>query len=103
MAGPGRFELPTPCLGGRCSIHLSYGPACHTLYMSGPRPGLFGLPCIRSLPLFGFTPWAVNTFFRFLWPSEILFPLFPDSAVAAPVVKLKLVEVFEKLLVDFGL
>ena len=27
MASLGRFELPTPCLGGRCSIHLSYRDA----------------------------------------------------------------------------
>jgi nucleoside-diphosphate-sugar epimerase len=25
LARPGRFERPTPALGGRCSIHLSYG------------------------------------------------------------------------------
>lgn len=24
MASPRRFELPTPALGGRCSIQLSY-------------------------------------------------------------------------------
>jgi hypothetical protein len=27
MARPERFELPTLCLEGRCSIHLSYGRA----------------------------------------------------------------------------
>src|SRR5262245_53101018 len=25
VARPGRFERPAPALGGRCSIHLSYG------------------------------------------------------------------------------
>jgi hypothetical protein len=27
MARPARFELATPCFGGTCSIHLSYGRA----------------------------------------------------------------------------
>src|SRR5262249_14380287 len=33
MARPGRFELPTLCLEGRCSIQLSYGRAayCHCI------------------------------------------------------------------------
>jgi hypothetical protein len=35
--------------------------------------------------------------------SEMLFPLLAGFAVAAPVVKLKLVQVFQKLLVHFRL
>jgi hypothetical protein len=35
--------------------------------------------------------------------SEILFPFRADFAVAAPVVQLKLVQVFHKFLVDFRL
>ena len=27
MVGAGRLELPTLCLEGRCSIHLSYAPS----------------------------------------------------------------------------
>ena len=35
--------------------------------------------------------------------AEFLFPALPDFSVPAPFVKLKLVQVFEKFLVEFGL
>jgi hypothetical protein len=34
MARPERFELPTLCLEGRCSIHLSYGRVVYQLIAS---------------------------------------------------------------------
>lgn len=35
--------------------------------------------------------------------AQMFFPLLPDFAVASPVVKFELVQVFQKLLVKFGL
>src|SRR5579864_1343026 len=35
--------------------------------------------------------------------TEMLFPFVPDFSVMAPLVKLKLMQVFKKLLIEFGL
>ena len=39
VVGPGRLELPTLCLEGRCSIHLSYGPVSLSVTRSTWRSG----------------------------------------------------------------
>ena len=44
MARLERLELPTRCLEGSCSIHLSYSRA---RFGSGREPGLSGLPGIH--------------------------------------------------------
>jgi hypothetical protein len=42
MARPGRFELPTLCLEGRCSIQLSYGRSTRFYHrLRCPRPSSF--------------------------------------------------------------
>src|SRR5438128_12528953 len=48
--GPAGLEPATPCLEGRCSIHLSYGPkSCNTLCRSltlQSRTRNFGITCV---------------------------------------------------------
>ena len=58
----------------------------------------------RVWPLFGK---LLSTFFslneNIVGITEFLFPRLSDFAEAVPVIKLKLVQVFEKVLIDFGL
>jgi hypothetical protein len=73
-----------------------------------PFPGgLFGLNACRPLVFLALFGQFFPAFFRMnenvVRISEILFPFLADFAVAAPIVKLKLVQVFKKFLVDFGL
>ena len=57
MARPERFELPTLCFEGRCSIQLSYGRAVevglilkHLLPFPKTKSSSFSLYCVRTVP-----------------------------------------------------
>ena len=48
MEAPGRVELPTRSLGNCCSIHLSYGAARLSHYLT--RKSVFAPPNSRYFP-----------------------------------------------------
>ena len=63
---------------------------------SKPESTFLALFCKLLFAFFGLKQHVVRI-------AQVLFPALPDLSVPAPFVKLKLVQVLEKFLVEFGL